>query len=134
MTIAPRLRWNITRPSASRRLRASRTGILLTLNCRAMSSWRIGSSSAKCPATMASRRWRVMISDVEGALPKSGALNLGRVTAAVVRIELEIWYTNFHWVQCTCAAFRQPHPDSPAFIAEEMAQSSDTRAVAHLDH
>jgi hypothetical protein len=36
-----------------------------------------------------------MISDVEGALPKSGALNLGEFTAAVVRIELEIWYTNF---------------------------------------
>jgi hypothetical protein len=36
-----------------------------------------------------------MISDVEGALPKSGALNLGGFTAAVVRIELEIWYTNF---------------------------------------
>jgi len=30
----------------------------------------------------------VMISDVEGALPRSGALNLVWVTAAVVRNEL----------------------------------------------
>jgi hypothetical protein len=44
-----------------------------------------------------------MISDVEGALPKSGALNLGEFTAAVVRIELEIWYTNFAPKLTACA-------------------------------
>lgn len=78
VTTAPLLRWNSTRPSASRRLRASRTGILLTLKSCAMSSWRIGSSSAKCPAMIASRRCLAMISEAEGAMPRLGALSMER--------------------------------------------------------
>jgi hypothetical protein len=39
-----------------------------------------------------------MISDVEGELPRSGALSFVRATVVIVRIELQIWYTNLHWV------------------------------------
>lgn len=59
----------VTKPSDSSRLSASRTAILLTLNSRATSSWRVGSPSFKYPSAIAARMWRRIISMAEKGDP-----------------------------------------------------------------